>query len=241
MKKALIALIAVILLAGGYFGYSRLKSDEPNAQPDSATANEELAGFDKSQFSIDEPGSPWWIVNKNRPLPEDYAPAGLTSPDIKLRWADDAESMQVSTQIVESLENLYQAATKAGHDLMLVSGYRSEDYQRQLYEGYVASSGQEAADRFSAKPGTSEHQTGLVVDLGRVDGECEIETCFGDTKQGKWLAANAHKYGFIIRYLEGKEESTGYMYEPWHLRYVGKELAFELYQAKQTMEEFFSL
>lgn len=239
MKKVIITLLVAALVVGGALFYMKIDKNGDAASDESSQP--EPAGFDKSLYSIDEPGSPWWVVNKQRPLPADYSPAELTSPDIKLRWADDAESMQVSALIAEPLERLYADAKLAGHELMLVSGYRSEDYQRQLYEGYVASSGQEAADKFSARPGTSEHQTGLVVDLGRTDGECEIEACFGDTKAGKWLAAQAHKYGFIIRYLEDKEVSTGYIYEPWHLRYVGPELAAELYRTKQTMEEFFAL
>lgn len=241
MKKWVLLIgVGVLVLALAYLIYAKFVKDDVVVNPQSAS-QQEPAGFDKQLYSIDEPGSPWWVVNKTRPLPEDYVPAEMRSPNMRLRWADDAESMQVSTQAVGDLEALNQAAKQAGIELMLVSAYRSASYQRQLYEGYVRSAGQEEADRFSARPGVSDHQTGLVVDLGRPDGECEIEECFADTKEGKWLAANAYKFGFILRYPEGKEDITGYLYEPWHFRWVGKELAAEIHQTKQTLEEFFGL
>jgi len=241
MKRFWLILTAIAVLAGaGLIVYSRFIKNQP-ANGDQTAADSQPAEFNKNLYSLDEPGSPWWIVNKRRPLPEEYVPASLDAPDMKLRWADDAESMQVSTSAIGDLEALNKAAQQAGHQLMLVSAYRSESYQKQLYDGYVRSSGQEDADKFSARPGTSEHQTGLAVDLGRADGECEIEKCFADTAQGKWLAANAYKYGFIIRYLEDKEDITGYLYEPWHFRYVGRELAGEVKTSGQTLEEFFGL
>lgn len=240
MRKWLFVLIGLAVLgAVGYWLYARSNGGDSGADEPNTTA--EPAGFNKEQYSINEPGSLWWIVNKRRPLPEEYVPPELAAPDMKLRWADDAESMQVSTAAIPDLEALYRAALKAGHELMLVSAYRSESYQKQLYQGYVRSSGQDDADRFSARPGTSEHQTGLAVDLGRTDGKCEIEACFGQTAEGKWLAAHAYEYGFIIRYREGKEAVTGYLYEPWHFRYVGRELAAEIQAEPQTLEEFFGL
>jgi D-alanyl-D-alanine carboxypeptidase len=239
MKKWMLAFMAGVILAGGGFViYSQFFKNDAAEQP---ATEEQPAGFNKQLYSIDEPGSPWWIVNKTRPLPDDYEPTSMRSPDMRLRWADDAESMQVSSLAVEDLEVLNKAAKADGINLMLVSAYRSEQYQKELYNGYVRSSGQDDADRFSARPGTSEHQTGLAVDLGRPDGECEIEECFASTTEGKWLKANAHKYGFIIRYLEDKEDITGYLYEPWHFRYVGRELASEMHGSGQTLEEFFGL
>lgn len=239
MKKPILILIAILVLAGGWFGYQQLNSNDDESQPSSAQTDQ--SDNFEPQHSVDEPGSIWWVVNKERPLPEDYVPPDLTSPDMELRWASDAESMQVRQVIKTDLEAMAAAANKAGHKIMLVSAYRSYDYQKQLYSNYVAAYGEEEASRFSAKPGTSEHQTGLVVDLGRTDSECEIQACFADTAEGKWLAANAHKFGFIIRYLEGKEDVTGYEFEPWHFRYVDKDLAEDLYTSGQTMEEHFGL
>jgi D-alanyl-D-alanine carboxypeptidase len=236
-KKIIIALASIVLLAGaGYLAYTLLQKPADTPQN---TQQQVAPAFDKTKYSITEPGSLWWIVSKARPLPDGYVPAQLVNPSMKLRWAPIAESMTVSQQIAPDLEALYKASQAAGFDLMLVSGYRSQATQKELYEGYVSSQGQEAADRISARPGTSEHQTGMVVDIGRSDSQCELDTCFGDTAEGKWLAEHAHEYGFIIRYPQGKEAIVGYQYEPWHIRYVGKELAAELYKTRQTMEEFF--
>lgn len=240
MKKKIIIAAAVVVLAGaGVAAYVFLnRTDTPQNQ--SATQQPAKESFNKSKYSITEPGSPWWIVNKQRPIADaDYAPGELVAPNIKLRWAAIAESMQVSKQIAPSLEAMYKASQAAGFDLMLISGYRSAATQKELHDSYVAQYGQAEANRFSARPGTSEHQTGLVVDLGRADKNCELEACFGETAEGKWLAAHAHEFGFIIRYPQGKEAIVGYQYEPWHLRYVGPELAAELFATKQTMEEFF--
>jgi D-alanyl-D-alanine carboxypeptidase len=239
MKKKLIigAIILAVLAIGGVAAYMLLQKRD--AAPEPQTPQPTVAAFDKNKHSITEPGSLWWIVSKTRPLPDGYVPAQLVNPNMKLRWAPIAESMTVSQQIAPDLESLYKASQAAGFDLMLVSGYRSQVTQKELYDGYVASQGQEAADRISARPGTSEHQTGMVVDIGRSDRQCELDTCFGDTPEGKWLAEHAHEYGFIIRYPQGKEAIVGYQYEPWHIRYVGKELAAELYKTNQTMEEFF--
>ena len=239
MKKLFIITGIIILVAGGGFIACMFLSGQN--KPTGQTSQPVAAGFDKTKYPTDEPGGIWWVVNKKRPLPEGYEPASLATPNIKLRWAPVAESMQVSSTIAPALEDMHKGATAAGFDIMLISGFRSAATQTELYNNYVAQAGQEEADRLSARPGTSEHQTGLVVDLGRSDKECELEQCFGDLPEGKWLAEHAHEYGFIIRYPKGKEASVGYMYEPWHLRYVGKELAAELRATGQTMEEFFGL
>ena len=112
--------------------------------------------------------------------------------------------------------------------------------QDSVYKKEVATYGQAKADTQSAKPGYSEHQTGLAIDVG--GGGCGIEDCFGETAEGKWLASNAYSYGFIIRYQAGKESITGYRAEPWHIRYVGTELSVEMNNTGiQTLEEFFNI
>ena len=99
-----------------------------------------------------------------------------------------------------------------------------------------------SADDESARPGFSEHQTGLAVDVGMANATCEVDQCFGATPAGKWVAANGYKYGFIVRYPQGLSDITGYEYEPWHLRYVGVGLATEMHnKAVQTLEQFFDL
>ncbi len=199
------------------------------------------ASFDKTKYSIDSPGSIWWIVNKKRPLPSNYVPNNLIVPDVALRLDKSAEQMHLSSTIAGPLKQMFDAASVQGYKLMLASGYRSVAYQKQLYDGYVAKDGQTAADKYSAIPGTSEHQTGFALDVGRVDHKCELDQCFGSTPEGIWLATHAYEYGFIIRYTQGKETITTYEYEPWHLRYVGTDLAAELHKNGLTMEEFFGL
>jgi D-alanyl-D-alanine carboxypeptidase len=129
------------------------------------------------------------------------------------------------------------------HDIVFVmtTAYRSYEFQSMLYNNYVAQDGQAAADRYSAKPGHSEHQTGLAVDVSCASVNFELRVAFADTKEGKWLSENAHLFGFIIRFPEGKEEITGYQYEPWHLRYVGLVAAEYIYVHELTLEEYLEL
>lgn len=202
----------------------------------------QTTGFNNKVFSIDDPRSLWVVVNKRRPLnPTDYAPE-LTTPPVALRLSKEASEMQVSNQMAPALLQLFQAAEAAGVPLMLASGYRSYSQQVAVYGAEVKNYGGLQADRESARPGHSEHQTGLAADLEPVNRQCEIAQCFGQLPEGKWLVANAASYGFIIRYPENKEQITGYMYEPWHVRYVGLMLAKELEShADDTLETFFKL
>lgn len=213
-----------------------IESENNNTQPSKPSANQKKESsvgsqqaFDKKNYSIDDPASPWVIVNKKRPLPSSYAPASLSS----------VGSVQVSSQAATQLNNLIVAGKNAGLGLYTISGFRSYSNQAATYNGWVARDGQAKADTYSARPGHSEHQTGLAIDMG--GGSCDLEICFGNTPAGKWLAANSYKYGFTIRYQEGKQSLTGYQYEPWHIRYVGTELASQLQQNGQTMEQFFDL
>ena len=134
------------------------------------------------------------------------------------------------------------AREEAGLELQSQSSYRSYDSQVRIYQGWVNSLGQSAADLTSARPGHSEHQTGLSIDISSVPSVCPLDQCFGDTPHGQWLAANAHRFGFHLRYPAGLTDITGYEYEPWHYRYVGVELATELHETGiRTLEEFFGL
>jgi D-alanyl-D-alanine carboxypeptidase len=178
------------------------------------------------------------VVNKQRPLnPKKYAPANPTTPDI-----DASDTEQLNTPTAEALKNLADGARAEGIKLSLESGYRSYDTQVAVYNSEVRANGQAQADRESARPGYSEHQTGWAADLGAANGKCRLQLCFADTPEGKWLANKAYKYGFIIRYPSGKEAVTGYQYEPWHTRFVGAELSIEMHNTNvQTLEEFFGL
>lgn len=215
----------------------KAKDNGTQTQPTSGT----VASFNKHQYSLNDPASLWAVVNKGRVLPADYVPAGLTVPNINLSGPASSTNMRVRSEAASSLEKLAASASTNGIKLTLVSGYRSYATQSNVYNSYVATQGMAAADSFSARPGHSEHQTGLAADLGAASGQCQLEKCFGDTAEGKWLAANAYKYGFIIRYQKDKTNLTGYDYEPWHIRYVGAELATEMNKTGQTLEQFFEL
>jgi D-alanyl-D-alanine carboxypeptidase len=238
-RRIFIALVVLVAAIAVSMFVLDMRADAPSSGSNSQS-QQESTGFDKKMNSIYEPGSPWWIVNKDRPLPDGYVPE-LGVPDVRLRLARDAEQMKFGTLAMKSLEEMFAAAQANGVELVFGSGYRSYALQKQFYDSYVAQDGQEAADRYSARPGTSEHQTGLAFDATAMSGQCHLEICFEDMPEGQWLLENAHKYGFIIRYPKGKEHITTYQYEPWHLRYVGKELATELRHIGQAMEEFFAL
>ncbi|MES2971679.1 MAG: D-alanyl-D-alanine carboxypeptidase family protein [Patescibacteria group bacterium] len=201
--------------------------DKPGAQ--SAVSSQQ--GFNKQQFPIDQASSLWMVVNKERTLPSEYVPADLTN----------VLGEQLRADAADALNKLLAGAKAQGITLKVISGYRSYNDQKNLHNGYVKADGQAKADTYSARAGHSEHQTGLAVDLGDINGNCDLQACFRNTKAGEWLAEYAHEHGFIIRYPESKEAITGYQYEPWHLRYVGIDLATELSEQNKTLEEFFNI
>lgn len=153
------------------------------------------------------------LVNKKYSLPSTYNPG-------------------VNQTAYNALKNLQKNASAAGFNIPTISGFRSYTYQKNLYNKYVAKDGQAIADTYSARPGHSEHQSGLAFDVGAIDDN------YGNTPAGKWLTENCHKYGFIIRYLKGKEDITGYKYEPWHIRYVGVDHATKIHNKGITLEEY---
>lgn len=206
-----------------------------------ASNNQSKAGFSKNQYSVNDPASLWVVVNKGRVLPRSYVPANLATPKIALSEVASSENMHLRQEAASAIEKLVSTAGNNGVKLMLVSGYRSYSTQQLVYSGYVSSQGKDYADATSAQPGHSEHQTGLAADLGATSRRCQLDICFGDTAEGKWLAANAYKYGFIIRYQKDRSSLTGYAYEPWHIRYIGIDLAAEINKTGQTLEQFFGL
>lgn len=201
-----------------------------------------LPVFNKKMHSLDDPNSIWVVVNKLRPLkPTSYIPSDLISPNIALRLSAVSAEMQVRKITAEALAAMFSAAKSQDINLMLASGYRSYATQAAIYSTEVRNYGQATADKESARPGYSEHQTGLAADIESASRLCEIQTCFANLPEGKWLADHAYEFGFIVRYPSGAESIVGYKYEPWHMRYVGKDLAAEIHKTHQTLEEFFSL
>lgn len=253
MKKKQIAIILlIVILLGGAVLWLNLKKASAPGHKNNATTTEtssttdttaESADFNKGANSIDDPASIWVVVNKQRPLnPKTYAPANLVKPNITLKATTDMED-HVQKATATALEKMAADAKAQGLGLNLQSGYRSYSFQVALYNRYVSQQGKAVADTQSARPGYSEHQTGFAADLGSDSHpECDVEACFGTTAEGKWLAANAYKYGFLIRYTEGNDKITGYIPEPWHVRYVGVELSTEMHnQGIATLEQFFGL
>ena len=189
------------------------------------------------QIDIDDPNSITALVNKQRPLAKDFVPKNLVK--LSSVGVPSVNDHSMRREAADASRELYDAAGKAGHHLNFASGYRSYELQTELYTEYVDQLGQEAADATSAKPGFSEHQTGLAVDIFESNTDCILEGCFGETKPGKWLKENSWKYGFILRYENGTQDVVGYEYEPWHFRYVGKDVAAAYHESgARTYEEF---
>ena len=184
-------------------------------------------------LDIDDPASTSVVVNKSRPLvPTDYVPVKLVSVDGQL----------LRQEAAAALRSLQEAAAADGVAVDAVSGYRSHASQAGLYSGYTARYGQDQADSISARPGHSEHQTGLAVDIAAPDGSCSLQACFADTAAGSWAAENAHRFGFIVRYPAGATPTTGFAFEPWHLRFVGADIAGGMREAgSATLEEYLRL
>ena len=239
MKKIISGIILITLCIGAFI----LLGGDSKKQSDTGKKSTQPRSFNKTEHSIDEPSSIWIVVNKHRPLqPAGYVPSDLVAPNVPLRLNAEEPEMQLRKEAAGALETLVAGAKKDNLSLMVASAYRPYTFQQNLYNRYVVQQGQAAADTQSARPGHSEHQTGLAVDLEPTNQKCEVETCFADTPEGKWVAKNAYTYGFILRYQDGKDDETGYMYEPWHLRYVGKSLATELHRiGNPTLEQFFNL
>ena len=171
-------------------------------------------------------------INKYYQFPEGYSPDDLVQIDAKYGLQS-----YLRREAYAAYEEMDAAATADGMRLLIVSAYRSYDKQVSLYNSYVANDGVEAADTYSARPGHSDHQTGLVVDV------LSPTTDFSDfyqSPEAKWLAENAHKYGFIMRYPEGKDDVTGYEYEAWHFRYIGRETAAKVYESGLTYDEYYA-
>lgn len=177
------------------------------------------------------------LVNKENMLQDYYKPENLVIPNVKFLEAGIGEKKHMEAKAAYKLKLLFRAALEEKIELVAISGYRSYSRQEVIYNSNVKRYGQKYADTVSAQAGKSEHQTGLAMDVSAKSVGYTLTQKFGETKEGKWLAANAHTYGFIIRYPKDKESITGYSYEPWHIRYVGEELAAYLYENKLTLEE----
>ena len=180
------------------------------------------------------------LVNKTSALPSDYEPSDLTRPDVKYAPGVAESRKQMRPAAARALEELFKAAADDGIELLAISGYRSYWTQNDLYKRRLKETSLEYVSVYVAKPGQSEHQTGLAMDLG-CTGYTDLTERFAETPAYAWLSEHAHEYGFIIRYPKDKTSITGYIYEPWHIRYVGIEAATEITQLGVTFEEYILL
>lgn len=190
---------------------------------------DELVSNSKNQNVIDGV----LLVNDNYVLDKDYKPMAFSEPNIPFVEEITNEEKQLDSIVAKAVELLVEEASKEDIILIGTSGYRSYESQKKIYEKEARKNGKKYANDYVAVPGSSEHQTGLCIDLTN-----EERYFVGSTKEAIWLAENAHKFGFIIRFLEGKEYITGKSYEPWHIRYVGIDKATDIYEKDITLEEY---
>ncbi len=261
IKKYLILIGIIVIGFTGYYSFSYLSTqyhnqqekqaeiDKANAEKAAAAAKEAkrkqpvyitLPGAQRIQAIVDDydqASSIWTLVSKARSISTDYIPANLIIPGVATREDKSDEERSIRADIEQPLKNLFDAAATASNQLLIGSGYRSASLQEFYFNSSVSAYGEYEANQSVARPGQSEHQLGLAVDISTVSRECYLEACFGDTTDGKWLENNAYKYGFILRYAEDKVDITGYQYEPWHFRYVGIELATALHESGLTLDE----
>ncbi|SFC22409.1 D-alanyl-D-alanine carboxypeptidase [Alkalibacterium subtropicum] len=220
------------------------KEGDSAEENDADTDEEEQTDVSENeipQLELEEdilnPSSIAVLVNKQYSLPEEYVPENLVTVEVPT-VLPNPEIKQMRQVAADALKEMFDAAEAEGIILHARSGYRSYNTQVQLFRNYASNHGEEAANKYSARAGESEHQTGLVMDVTSESVNLQITSAFGATEEGQWVKENAHEFGFIIRYPEGKSEITGYVYEPWHLRYLGEELATDVYESGLTYEEY---
>ena len=237
--KLLLGLFTFLLLISLYFHYFPPKAKPIEVNPEEI---EEIVSTPLPS-ELTDLNSQTIIVNKNYPLPADYEPSYLVTPYVY----STSEIILVNEIAAEDLKDMFEDAKEDGVTLYLNSGYISYATQEDLYADRVSLVGESEANKTFPKAGYSEHQTGLAVDFTDDPASPSNSESFADTKASKWLVENAYKYGFILRYPKDKEHITGYIYMPWHYRYVGTRVAKEIYdlskEAEQdiTLEEFYEL
>ena len=262
-RFALFVLIVVVLLAAIIFGVTSCGRKKGPADPDpgqsqgnNQSQTGENQGNDKpendppkdpkadwpntttkeSSYPLSKPDDDILVlVNKTHAVDKNYVADDL----IRVEHCDpnvgNNDTKKMRKIAAEAFEELHEGALKDGYNILMRTGYRSYDYQTNLYNSYVKAHGQAEADTYSARPGLSEHQTGLACDVG-VSGVGL--TAFNNRPEAKWIAENCYKYGFILRYPADKTATTGYIYESWHIRYVGKEAAAIIFENGWVLEEY---
>jgi D-alanyl-D-alanine carboxypeptidase len=210
-----------------------IKENEIDLKEKDKSINQNNINLDSINTSNIKKRAKLLLVNSEQGLSESYKPEKLTIPNIPFSAGVDQDEKYVSGVIVDSLERLVNTAKQEGIILLGKSGYRSYKSQNETYTDRVKAQGKKLADDYVAKPGFSEHQTGLCIDITNKSGYF-----VKGTKEADWLAENCHRFGFIVRYPYGKKSITGIEYEPWHIRYVGYETAKYIYDNGITLEEY---
>ena len=249
--SSLILIFMIICMVVGFFtivgrivGLFKKEPVDPQPSPSAAVTSVQPSDSDqsgKNETTTVDPStldSNLVLVNKTHVLSSDYEPADLVvvSGDNALRGTRETKMRK---EAADALTRMFEAADEDGITLYCTSGYRSYALQEEVYQENVNMEGsEEKANEISAKPGESEHQTGLVMDVTSESVNMELIEGFIDTEEGQWVRDHCHEYGFVVRFLKGKEDVTGYHYEPWHLRYVGMEPAAEMHEKNLTLEEY---
>lgn len=174
------------------------------------------------------------LVNKQNPISSKYKPKNMVKPNIPFIDDSTEEEKYLQEEAAKAIEELFANAKEEGIEFLGSSAYRSYESQKKTFKKNVNIRGLKEAKKYAVQPGKSEHQTGLSIDVTNPE-----RWFHKTTKEAIWLADNAHEFGFILRFLEGKEDITGYNFEPWHIRYVGKEVAKEIHDKEITLEEYF--
>ena len=269
MKHVMIIIAILLLFALGVCGYIHYQdSHKPSAQTTDpvATVEPEAPAATGAATSINSTADPLLpvdlntildptttvpldtipesytvLVSRDYLLPADYIPGELVEPSVRFSYSEHLDKRKMHITAANALEKMFRAAEEKGIILYGVSGYRSYERQQGIYNRNVALHGKKATDALSAKPGSSEHQSGLAIDISASSVNCLLTERLAETKEGKWIAKNCHKYGYIVRYPKGKTKITGYSYEPWHIRYVGVRTATFLYEHDLTLEEYYGV
>ncbi len=231
--RRLLTLLFVLFLAHPALGELPPDVDLPEETPGPGQETPRARG----QSMLDEDGI-LRLVNREHRLSSKYTPEDLVTPRVATRKKGMEERIKLRQEAARALEDMFAAALReAGHTLYAASGYRSYGHQQILYNGRVAERGKARAERTVANPGASEHQLGLAMDV-QSPNTLNLNQSFGDTEEGQWVAQNAHRFGFIIRYQKDWTPITGYAYEPWHVRYVGVAHATAMATLDVPMEEY---
>jgi len=227
----LVLIVAVTMIRSTYINNAL---DQANSTSNgSVQANTVEAASASDLTEVTEKADTMVLVNKSTSLDKNYVPSDLVWVDLR-----GVRETQLRQEAAEALENLFKEADSKAITLYCCSGYRSYETQQELYQENVKTYGQKQADLVSAKPGQSEHQTGLAMDVTAESVNLDLDESFGETTEGQFVKNNAYKYGFIIRYQEDKTAITGYAYEPWHLRYVGTDAAKTIFEKDITLAEY---